>query len=274
MSRITLLSLLLVGCGASCPEPTARNDNEDRTGGGSDVEPADPTPASTAFAGFDGRWYFVEPDDDEVELVMEIQGASGTIREGREDQATPMTLELRPNGMALITFGAPGREPRRAFLVPRGPHSVDAFQFGDDDALIGRREGPLPAFLQGRWTLTNLREPRTIEMHVEGRTARVNVAGDLRVIDLVGLAREGPTVDLVGQRADGRGAEMNWLRLNEVEPGVYLLREGNDDAFTILHRPGAAPAWVAEARRPQHEPRMLEAPPAEAAVEAAPPETR
>jgi len=247
MSRPTLFALLLVGCGASCPEPTASNDNEGHTGG--EEAPAPLPPTSEVFAGFDGRWYFVEPDGDEVEVMMEIAGASGTLREGRGREPLPMTVEIRTNGMAMITFSEGDGDRGRAFLVPRGPHSMDAFQFGDDDALIGRREGPLPAFLQGPWVLSSLQDSRRIEMHVEGTTARVIRNDELRVIELTGLVREGPTHDVVGAQQGERRGEMNWLRLSEIEPEVYLVREGNDDDFLVMHRPGAVPAWVTEASR-------------------------
>jgi len=247
MSRAALCALLLVGCGGSCPEPTTTvNDNRDPD----EPTPERPSPASVgAFAGFDGRWYLVEPDDDEVEVVIEIQGETGRLWESQPEEAVPATLERRPDGLVSITFSAPGRAPERVFLVPRGPHSITAFQLGDDDALIGRREGPLPAFLQGRWELASLRDSRTMELEVEGAIGRVIRDGEARPIRLAGLMREGPTHDLAVQVVAAGSSEMNWLRLSEVSPGVYLLREGNDEEFRVMYRPGAAPAWLAEARR-------------------------
>ena len=74
---------------------------------------------------------------------------------------------------------------------------------------------------------------------------------------------------LSDKRGEGRDTVLRWLRLVEVEPDVYLVHEGNDDDFLVMHRPHATPAWIAESRRPcSDHPELPPRPPAEASTPA------
>ena len=203
-----------------------------------------------AFAGYDGRWFLMEPDDDEVELVMEIHGTRGTIRDIGDEQSQPMRIERRPNGMALIVIPDPGGDSEKGFLVPRGPHSLTAFRFGQDEAMVGRREGKVPSWFRGEWELSSLRGRGPFLLAFDGKQGRMVRDGKARKLDIRAMRREGPVFELVVQRTGTRREEdVAWLRIQEVEPGVYLVFEGQEEDFVVMYRPGAIPSWVEQAQR-------------------------
>lgn len=259
MWRAALVTLVLMGCAPPCPPPATSDavvPIAPTTASCPDVvEPeAAPTMAETpteaSFAGFDGRWYFVEPGDDDVELVMEIHGKRGAIRKVGREQSQPIDIELQANGMALVEVTDADGDVERAFLVPRGPHSVTAFEFGDDEALVGRREGPLPTWLRGQWVFASLRGRTPFTLDVDGERARMVRKGETHEISIRGIRQEGAMTELVVRVQDpGEHEEMAWLRLHEVEPGVYLAFEGHQEEFVVMHRPGTKPRWLTQASR-------------------------
>jgi len=261
MWRPTLLTLGLAGCGSTCPPPVAQDAAVTIAPSPAPQTCPDPTndvpapvvamaPDQSRFAGYDGRWYFMEPGDDEVELVLEIHEGSGTIREVGHARSQPIQVRTQPNGFALVVIAGPGRRVEQGLLVPRGPHSVTAFEFGDDEALIGRREAPVPPRFEGKWLLTSLGGGDLITLEIEGGGGRIVRDGKTQNVEIRGIQREGALFDLVVRRGNSpREEDMAWLRASEVEPEVYLLFEGDEGDFVVMHRPRAEPAWVERASR-------------------------
>lgn len=272
MRSVALLTLGFVGCAPPCPPPATSDavvPIAPTTASCPDVVEQDVAPVvvqtpQASFAGYDGRWYFVEPGDDEVELVMEIHGNRGTLRKVGAEQSRPIGIELQTNGMALVEVTDADGDVERAFLVPRGPNSLTAFELGDDEAIVGRREGPLPTWFEGEWVLASLKGRAPFTLSVDGERGRMTRKGDTHEISIRGIRQEGAMTELVVRVQDpGQREEMAWLRFHDVEPGVYLVFEGHQEDFVVMHRPGSEPKWFTRASRkgpPPLPPGMVPAP--------------
>lgn len=259
------IALLLAGCGgAEAPLDDARNDNTGRHAGGEACAERTPAaPVAAPLAGLDGRWFLLEPGGEDVEMVLELAGATGRAWGEDPSEALPVTVRTRPDGVVEVGLAMPGDDERamRIFLFPRGPGNALAVATGEGDARIARRAAPVPAFLEGRWIVADPRgrEP-AMPFDIRGDRAEAMIDGAPRSMQLYGLAPDGPTIDLVAQRPEG--GDVEWLRLQPVSPDVLIVRIGDDEEYRVMHREGAAPAWLGELGGPRpFEPASATAPP-------------
>lgn len=243
--RALILSLLLAGCGSA--EGPADGDN-DNTAGGERAGPCREPDAPVAL-GLDGRWFLLEPNDEDVEVVFEISGSSGRAYEADPNEFIPMTVQPPgDDGLYRLSLVDPDDgEPMTVFMAMRGPGSAVAFATGEDELRIARREAPLPEWLEGAWVIEEPGDDRRIELEISGQQGTMDRGGERITLRLWGLTPEGATIDFIGQQPE-RQRGLIWLRLHRAGEGAWLLTEGDDDEFQVLHRPGAAPSWLAGMR--------------------------
>jgi len=246
MRATAILTLLLAaGCGGS-NTPDQGNANARHRHSGGEAVCVERPPATPQVGGLDGRWFLLEPDDDDVDLVIEIEGDRGTALRDEGSESVPIVVVPRDDGLGEIRLTHPHLGEVHVLLLPRGPGSMLAMAQGEEDARIARRATPVPPSLEGHWVLVDPRgrEP-DIELEVRGDHASVEIGGETRTVQLFGLAPDGPTIDLVTQRLDRDRGDLQWLSLQAVDPDVLILRAGTDEEFRVMHRPGMAPAWLA-----------------------------
>lgn len=247
MRAASILAIVLAGCGGAPPPDDGPNDNARHRHAGGEAACVERSPAAPALAGLDGRWFLLEPGDDDVEMVIDLAGGRGTAWAEDPSESMAVTVVPRADGLGGLALSMPGDGVIRVLLVPRGPGSMLAIAEGEEDARIARRAAPVPAFLEGAWTLADPRgREAPVELQIRGDRASTAVRGETREVRLYGLAPDGPTIDVVGQRQDRERADFLWLRLQTVSPDVLIVREGDDEEFRVMHRPGLPPAWLAE----------------------------
>lgn len=249
MRLSALLALLVVGCGSTALPPENDNDNAGHRHSGGEAVCVERSPAAPPLGGLDGRWFLLEPGDEDVEMVFDIEGDRGRAYGEDESESIPLVVVPRDDGLGEVTLTMNGAE-LHVLLLPRGPGSMLAIAQGEEDARLARRQAPLPAFLEGRWTIVDPRgREAPVELEIRGDLASLVAEGQARTVRLFGLASDGPSIDIVGQRQD-RGADYEWLSLQTVSPDVLIVREGDEEEFGVMHRPGMAPPWLATFARP------------------------
>lgn len=231
--RILLLFCLLAGC-SSAPPPAS---NQNRSSGAEE-----PPPAARAWS-LDGRWFFLEVDDDGVEVALEVDGASAHLVTG-DGERLPIRLSRGDDGFYELEVRELG-EGARIQLAPQGDGVAIAIATGEDEARLARRAEPLAAELQGTWHLADPEDPRVVpDIVVEARGERVRYVERDRVSEgrIWSLAPAGPSLDVVVSLEGAR--EMRWARFFRVAPDVYVVTAGGDDNYLVAHRPGRRPRWL------------------------------
>ena len=241
---LTFSSLLACAAPAApCPEARAPDDAVNTSGG-------DAPSGFAALTNMDGRWYLLEPDGTDVEGVLELSGNAGTGLGGSRNDRMEVRAERRPGGAWKVVLADPARPERRRIRVlmfPRGPHSALAIADSQETARIARREGPPPAYLEGRWELASPTGGRVPFTAVEVRGTSVQLEGTrdgASVGQVAGLMREGPTDDVVFTAVTAGRTERTWIRLTQLSDGALLMMAPGDEDYLVLHRPGERPTWM------------------------------
>lgn len=244
--RPLLVSALLVGCGASSAPPPRLADCPETTAAVTVTARRPPAPS------LDGRWMLSEIDDEDVEVVFDLAGGSGTARSPRSSQPeAQVSVQGAEDGMKRLQLSRAGETETVTLLWTfTGPERALVFREGDDDLVVARRAGPVPPDLQGRWVAEEPDDGDLAFFDLRGDRAEVREGEQVHEGSAAGLGRDGDRWEIAVGRRRGDRERLSVLVLQQIAPDVFLGWPAGDDDYRVVYRPGRRPAWLTTAPRP------------------------
>ena len=212
------------------------------------------TSPAAAFtrADLNGTWIAAEIDDDDVsaKLVVTPEGITMTPlksggRAAETETATYLPGESR--GAFHVMKAVDGDHELRIFWLFQTSDRALLWTTEDDDIAVAVRVRKMPKEALGDWKVFM---PRS-----RGRISGIQLTADTFTMVEDGETRTGRAFAVAGHTApiglvvERRPGEFEWMEVQALPGGGYLVWEHGKDDYVLIYREGARPAWAREPER-------------------------